>query len=663
MLHGGRAHVLRSCVWLVVALALALVRPASADIVLGGGAVASDCYGALDVRGSAGSRRVTCVDGDPACDVDGQCQGTCTFEIAVCVNRSGVPGCTPRPLRKPPKVAGAALPVPAPQGGEAVCGPTGTVEVALKGRRRTRSRTKKVQLTVVTAGRPRQDSDTVILRCEARREDTCPTTTTTVDASVTTTSAGSVPTSTTDGTPTTTTTSTTLSTTGPCDDDDDCPGAVCSQGVCCNRACAAPCNVCSAATGGICTPVGCGMPGECQTGPGACNASTGACAYPVASDGAACGAEIAGRVCCGGACCAAGENCVDGACQAPCSTLGGTCQGEEQCCQDGVTACDGGTCCHGVEESCSTDSQCCSGRCRDGETCCSPPGSPCHNEGDCCTGELGDCTGVVNKTCRCLQPGQSCTSSQECCGTDVCVNGECKTGVCIAPQAACRDSLECCWSGSTICSVPEFRCCRANAGACSAQGDCCAGETCQGGDCCRAAGQTCNSNTLCCPGLSCREGTCLPTCPLAAFPCGATCCGSYQHCVAGTCQCVPLQGACDPANNLCCQSEETLCPASSLYGNARTCCRPQGGHCSSGADCCTKIEDLKWSRDSCGNDGICGGNDAYCGSDAQCVGGLRCIGLCVGPGQGFKLCVQSSECPSGQLCGQMRCIDPDALPK
>jgi hypothetical protein len=126
---------------------------------------------------------------------------------------------------------------------------------------------------------------------------------------------------------------------------------------------------------------------------------------------------------------------------------------------------------------------------------------------------------------------------------------------------------------------------------------------------------------------------------------------------------VPLRGACDPASNLCCRSEETLCPAENTFGNARTCCRPQGGHCSSAADCCLKIEDRDWNRDSCGSDGICGGNDAYCGFDEQCVGGRRCIGLCVGRGQGFKLCSSSAECPREQACDQMRCIHPDDLPR
>lgn len=450
-----------------------------------------------------------------------------------------------------------------------------------------------------------------------------------------------------------------------CINDGDCPDGVCSQGICCNQICAAPCNVCSAATGGICTPVGCGTPGECETGPGTCNPQTGACDYPVALDGTHCGGDDAGRICCNGGCCAAGADCVGGTCQAICTALGARCSEELQCCQDGSTFC-ADTCCHDVGDSCASNVECCTGQCRDGETCCAPPGSSCTNEGDCCTAGLGDCRlDVGGKTCRCLQPGEQCRNSEECCGQDVCVNGTCQTGTCLPPRSVCRSGFDCCTDGSTACATAggiDFVCCRANGAACAVQADCCDGSgNCQGGRCCRPAGGSCNSNTLCCGGLTCRAGSCQPSCPLASFACGAACCGSYQHCVNNTCQCVPLQGACSPANNLCCQSEETLCPEENIFGNAKTCCRPQGGHCGSAADCCQETYDSTFMRDSCGNDGVCGGNDALCAVDADCVGGRACIGLCTGKGQGFKLCSTSSnQCPSGQFCSQLRCIDPNS---
>ncbi len=170
------------CLGLLLA---ALLAPASATaaIVPGGGSSASDCYGAFDVRGADGaSRKVACVDGDPTCDGDGQCQGTCTFDVAVCLNQAG---CTPQPLAKPPAVRGATLVLPTPGATEPLCGAGGEVAVTVRGRKRTKARTKKLTLKVVTTGKPKSDKDVVVLRC-APRTDACPTTTTTLPTTTTT---------------------------------------------------------------------------------------------------------------------------------------------------------------------------------------------------------------------------------------------------------------------------------------------------------------------------------------------------------------------------------------------------------------------------------------------------------------------------------------------
>ena len=43
--------------------------------------------------------RVTCVDGDPACDADGV-EGQCTFHVALCLNNTDARlPCTPAPIR------------------------------------------------------------------------------------------------------------------------------------------------------------------------------------------------------------------------------------------------------------------------------------------------------------------------------------------------------------------------------------------------------------------------------------------------------------------------------------------------------------------------------------------------------------------------------------
>jgi hypothetical protein len=165
--------------------------------------------------------------------------------------------------------------------------------------------------------------------------------------------------------------------------------------------------------------------------------------------------------------------------------------------------------------------------------------------------------------------------------------------------------------------------------------------------------------------MTCRGGSCQFSCPLGGFPCGSACCRGDQICheATSTCEgCLPLQSACDPNNNLCCWDETTLCPSTNAYGNANTCCRPQGGHCSSAADCCFEIYDLTFGRDTCGDDGRCGGKGAFCGTDDDCVDGRECWGACFGPGIGFQLCQSDGECPDGSLCRQQRCAYRSELP-
>ena len=73
--------------------------PSQAGLIPGGPSTRGDCYIEFDIAGGGGSNRLTCVDGDPACDTDGQCGNGCTFSIKLCVNQSNVSGCTPAPFR------------------------------------------------------------------------------------------------------------------------------------------------------------------------------------------------------------------------------------------------------------------------------------------------------------------------------------------------------------------------------------------------------------------------------------------------------------------------------------------------------------------------------------------------------------------------------------
>jgi len=165
--------------------------------------------------------------------------------------------------------------------------------------------------------------------------------------------------------------------------------------------------------------------------------------------------------------------------------------------------------------------------------------------------------------------------------------------------------------------------------------------------------------------MKCRGGSCQFDCPLGGFPCRSGCCRGDQLCHqdTGACEgCLPLQSNCDPNNNLCCWQETTLCPSSNQFGRSGKCCRPQGGHCSSGLDCCQAVSDLQFGRDTCGDDGVCGGKGAYCGTGSDCVDGRDCWGACFGTGIGFRLCTANSDCPAGSLCAQRRCAYRTELP-
>jgi len=144
--------------------------------VAGSGATRSDCYAALEVVGAptvVRDKRVECVNGDPACDLDGDpCDGACTIGVALCLNEpegssTCIPPFPPDPLvrvktRKDAKV----LEVP-PM--DAVgCGAVSEIEVRLRSARGGRvMKPGKARLKVIAVSpkRPRRDRDKVLLVC------------------------------------------------------------------------------------------------------------------------------------------------------------------------------------------------------------------------------------------------------------------------------------------------------------------------------------------------------------------------------------------------------------------------------------------------------------------------------------------------------------------
>jgi hypothetical protein len=80
----------------VLTACLAWTGVAAATIVPGGGAKSQDCLAVFDtpVALAPNVRTIRCVDGDPACDADGELNGECRFPIAVCANSTHEPLCS-----------------------------------------------------------------------------------------------------------------------------------------------------------------------------------------------------------------------------------------------------------------------------------------------------------------------------------------------------------------------------------------------------------------------------------------------------------------------------------------------------------------------------------------------------------------------------------------
>jgi hypothetical protein len=409
------------------------------------------------------------------------------------------------------------------------------------------------------------------------------------------------------------------------------------------------CTVGDACQGGVCVS---GRPLDCPT----CQACSGGACRAIASD------TRCGTVCCNGACCAAGLSCVDNACRAACL--------ETQ------AACD------------PTDNRCCNGLCQDvvgcggqgSPQCCFGGASRCFDRCDCCSPDV--CVGGV--CCR-DQVGASCDGEQDlCCAGLRCLNGSCQPDTCLSTGDTCdQASNTCCQDEPTTCAFnPKCggltlpRCCHPAAGSCIFDCDCCGANTCNRGFCCVATGDACQAGDFCCDGGACQEGVCRSTCPLGGTPCGSACCGQNEHCIDGVCDCLDLQATCDPSNNLCCQTEPTMCleegPVFDHF--SERCCRPQGGTCTVDRDCCNNSYN-QVGRGPCGG-GLCGGYQAGCNDHDDCIHG-NCFGYCTLRGGDPNLCTSTEECgDDGGICylkycgrglpvcpgGQVRCAQDLCCP-
>jgi polyvinyl alcohol dehydrogenase (cytochrome) len=175
---------------LVAALALAWASPVFADCatgacIPGGGPTASDCtaeflgnglilnYPPYDPAAPGPETELRCFDGDAGCDADGQMNGTCTFNVNVCLAAAdaALPDCTAGGVeRAAVKAKGAKattlaaatkalLPATTP-----ACTTGQILAVTLKGKKKEAKATVKMS----AKGDAGSDKDTLRLRCLRR---------------------------------------------------------------------------------------------------------------------------------------------------------------------------------------------------------------------------------------------------------------------------------------------------------------------------------------------------------------------------------------------------------------------------------------------------------------------------------------------------------------
>jgi hypothetical protein len=224
--------------------------------------------------------------------------------------------------------------------------------------------------------------------------------------------------------------------------------------------------------------------------------------------------------------------------------------GQTTCCKADGTKCDA-----------QTESQCCSGACRNGRcggVFCRLAGQVCSDDYQCCTGkcESGICFDEV-----CIEAGMPCDANDDRCCIGTCTtSGTCGFEQCVPLHGPCDPTpgaaIQCCQNpgGKEVqCKLPSTQ----------------AGPTTPNlGQCleidenpCSSAGEDCNVGADCCPneGLSCNPSTlkCGQQCAAPKNPCqfNSDCCSGACNAATKTCDCSTSycsnDGDCCSANGKC----------------------------------------------------------------------------------------------------------------
>jgi hypothetical protein len=258
---------------------------------------------------------------------------------------------------------------------------------------------------------------------------------------------------------------------------------------------------------------------------------------------------------------------------------------------------------------CYENAQCCSGKCdKKSKACqCSPVGGSCRGDNDCCNG--GSCnlaTLRCETTCssqlsctegswscldathraQCMKSASGCSfwSPPSTCPTgQVCAAGKCGP----APKDSCGDGV-CDAESCTSCPDDCGPCCELDGGPCAGDGDCCDGH-CQNGVCqwlsCGGLAKMLSwgDDALCqqpgqdtCHGSGQPSSDCQLCCDESAAP---ACKAEFENCSTSAECCGGLACTKDPGDNTLACFKSTPAPT----------CQSEWESCTSSAECCANL--------------------------------------------------------------------------
>ncbi len=164
----------------MLALPLLLATGPSAWALVPGGKVGhADCLAewrvtTRNVTPTRGTSALDCQDGDPSCDGDGEQDGTCTFNVAVCGNQTNPrrPQCAPPDSSTRFRHLSKGLEPPRSESGSG-CARATPFRVAVRGTKRGSTPSRRLRLRMTATSGGMRDVNRLALRCTPAPR-TCP---------------------------------------------------------------------------------------------------------------------------------------------------------------------------------------------------------------------------------------------------------------------------------------------------------------------------------------------------------------------------------------------------------------------------------------------------------------------------------------------------------